>query len=251
VNGSEPLRPHADLTHHYASEQARPAYVRGLFDEAAPHYEWINRLMSFGSGAWYRRRALESAGLLPGDRVLDIASGTGLVARAAASVVGPSGRVLGLDPSRGMLREQRAEPNLRLLQGLGEKLPLASDSFDFVSLGYGLRHIADLNLLFVECVRVLRPGGRLLVLEFGRPRSRVGAFFGRVYLKGLVPAMARLATRSRGAEQVMRYCWDTVDQAVAPEAVVAAIGRAGLTALPTGTVAGVFIEYRGQKPRRA
>jgi demethylmenaquinone methyltransferase/2-methoxy-6-polyprenyl-1,4-benzoquinol methylase len=248
VTGSAPLRPHAQLTGHYASEEARPAYVRSLFDEAAPHYEWINRLMSFGSGAWYRRRALGTAGLLPGARALDIATGTGLVARAAARAVGPAGRVVGLDPSRGMLGQQRVLPNLSLVQAPGEGLPFARGAFDFVSLGYGLRHIADLNALFGECARVLKPGGRLLVLEFGRPRSEMGAWLGRLYLKGLVPAISRLTTGSRGAEQVMRYCWDTVEQAVPPEAVVAAIGRAGLSDLEAERAAGVFIEYRAQKP---
>jgi demethylmenaquinone methyltransferase/2-methoxy-6-polyprenyl-1,4-benzoquinol methylase len=248
VTGSEPLRPHADLTGHYASEQARPAYVRSLFDEAAPHYEWINTLMSFGSGAWYRRRALGKAGLRPGGCALDIATGTGLVARAAAGAIGPGGHVVGLDPSRGMLSEQRVLPNMSLVQAPGEGLPFASNTFDFVSLGYGLRHIADLNVLFAECARVLKPGGRLLVLEFGRPRSRLGAWIGRLYLKGIVPAISRITTGSRAAEQVMRYCWDTVEQAVAPEAVVAAIGRAGLADLEAERAAGVFIEYRAQKP---
>ena len=248
MTGSEPLRPHADLTGHYASEETRPAYVRRLFDEAAPHYEWINTLMSFGSGAWYRRRALGSAGLRPGARALDIATGTGLVARAAAGAVGPGGHVVGLDPSRGMLAEQRVLPNMTLVQAPGEGLPFASSSFDFVSLGYGLRHIADLNVLFAECARVLRPGGRLLVLEFGRPRSRLGIWLGRLYLKGIVPALSRLTTRSRGAEQVMRYCWDTVEQAVAPDTVLAAIGRAGLAELEAERAAGVFIEYRAKKP---
>ena len=248
MTGRAPLRPHADLRRHYASEQARPAYVRSLFDEAAPHYEWINRLMSFGSGAWYRRRALESAGLRPGARVLDIATGTGLVARAASGAVGPAGLVVGLDPSRGMLGQQRVQPNMFLVQAPGEALPFSRSAFDFVSLGYGLRHITDLDGLFVDCARVLRPGGRLLVLEFGRPRSRMGAWLGRIYLKGIVPAIARLTTGSRGAEQVMRYCWDTVEQAVAPEIVIAAVQRAGLADVTAAKAAGVFIEYRGQKP---
>jgi demethylmenaquinone methyltransferase/2-methoxy-6-polyprenyl-1,4-benzoquinol methylase len=244
----EPVRPHGDLTRYYVTDSARPSYVRGLFDEAAPHYEWINKVMSLGSGEWYRRRALAQSGLVAGARVLDIASGTGLVARAASSIVGAQGRVIGLDPSGGMLRQQRCAPNMRLVQGQGETLPLASAQFDFVSLGYGLRHLADLNALFRECLRVLKPGGRLLVLEFGRPRTRIGRTLGRLYLETIVPALTRLGTRNSGAEQVMRYCWDTVDQCVDPESVLSAVREAGFANLSREGVVGIFAEYRAQKP---
>jgi demethylmenaquinone methyltransferase / 2-methoxy-6-polyprenyl-1,4-benzoquinol methylase len=245
---TEPVRPHGDLSRYYVTDEARPTYVRSLFDEAAPHYEWINKVMSLGSGAWYRRRALVRSGLGAGARVLDIATGTGLVARAASRVVGAEGRVVGLDPSAGMLRQQRCAPNMRLVQAQGETLPLGSDEFDFVSLGYGLRYLADLNALFGECLRVLKPGGRLLVLEFGRPRSRVGRRLGRLYLETIVPALTRLGTQNRRAEQVMRYCWDTVDQSVDPEAVLGAIRHSGFENLSRDSVGGIFAEYRARKP---
>lgn len=244
----DPVRPHGDLSRYYVTDAARPTYVRSLFDEAAPHYEWINKVMSLGSGEWYRRRALAQSGLVAGARVLDIATGTGLVARAASSIVGAQGRVVGLDPSGGMLRQQRCAPNMRLVQGQGETLPLGSERFDFVSLGYGLRHLADLNALFAECLRVLKPGGRLLVLEFGRPRSRAGRWLGRLYLETIVPTLTRLGTNNPGAEQVMRYCWDTVDQSVDPAAVLAAVRQAGFDNLSRESVGGIFAEYRATKP---
>ena len=80
---SEPVRPHPTLDRYYRSEDERPAMVRDLFDAGAPSYEWICRVMSFGTGEWYRARALRDAGLREGSRVLDVATGTGLVARAA------------------------------------------------------------------------------------------------------------------------------------------------------------------------
>jgi len=244
----EPIRPHGELARHYGAEGAREGYVRALFDEAAPHYEWINAVMSLGSGVRYRRWALDRAGLAPGARVLDIASGTGLVARAAAAIVGPAGSVVGLDPSPGMLREQRAAPNLRLVRAVGERLPFRGEGFDFVSLGYGLRHVADLSAFFSECRRVLRPGGRLLVLEFAPARPGLAGRMGRLYLEAIIPALARLGTRNAGAERVMRYCWDTVAEAVSPETVLAAARESGFADLRESRVAGLFVEYAGRKP---
>src|SRR5262245_7101173 len=90
--------PHSPLLQHYGRETERPRYVTALFDEAAPNYEWITRMMSLGSGETYRHIALQRAGLQPGMRLLDIASGTGLVLRPAAAIVGPMGLAIGLDP---------------------------------------------------------------------------------------------------------------------------------------------------------
>jgi demethylmenaquinone methyltransferase/2-methoxy-6-polyprenyl-1,4-benzoquinol methylase len=244
----EPIRPHGELACHYGAARAREGYVRGLFDEAAPDYEWINAVMSLGSGAWYRRWSLVRAGLAPGARVLDVASGTGLVARAAAAIVGPAGAVVGLDPSTGMLHEQRAASNLRLVRAVGERLPFRSGGFDFVSLGYGLRHVADLRALFSECRRVLRPGGRLLVLEFAPARPGIAGRLSRLYLEAVIPTLARLGARNAGAERVMRYCWDTVAEAVSPQTVLAAAREAGFADVEGSPVAGLFVEYTGRNP---
>jgi demethylmenaquinone methyltransferase/2-methoxy-6-polyprenyl-1,4-benzoquinol methylase len=242
-----PVRPHAPLPGYYGPDEERTGYVNRLFDEAAPHYEWINRMMSLGSGEAYRRMALERAGLRPGMRLLDIASGTGLVLRPAARIVGPTGGVVGLDPSAGMLGESRAIEPRPLVQARGETLPFPSQSFDFVSLGYGLRHMADLRILFGECFRVLRQTGRMLVLEFARPRSGVTLSLSRFYLKSLVPFLTRIGTSSPAAEQVMRYCWDTVNERVPSEFVLDAMKHAGFTGTVNRRVFGVFVEFSGKK----
>jgi demethylmenaquinone methyltransferase/2-methoxy-6-polyprenyl-1,4-benzoquinol methylase len=238
-----PVPPHASLLQYYGADEARASYVEGLFDLAAPHYERINRILSLGAGLAYRRRALEQAGLRPGMRLLDIATGTGLMLRPAARIVGPTGLVVGLDPSLGMLRESRSIEPLPLVQARGEWLPFASEHFDFVSLGYGLRHVSDLDALFGECFRVLRQGGRLLVLEFSRPRSRFNLTLSRFYLNRLVPFITRLATRDPGAERLMRYCWDTVDRVVPAEVVLESVQRAGFADAVRKPVFGVFAEF--------
>lgn len=242
-----PLPPHKPLRQYYGEDARRPAYVGSLFDAAAPHYEWINRVMSLGSGELYRRVALVAGGLRSGMRVLDLATGTGLVARAAAKVIGSSGSVVGLDPSSGMLRECVKAKAMPVVQARGEALPFESAIFDFVSLGYGLRHVADLDSLLRECGRVLRPGGHLLILEFGRPRSRAGLWLGRLYLQKVIPAVTRLGTRSESAETVMRYCWDTVEHCVPPEHVLGAMSRAGFAGLSQKSVLGIFAEYAATK----
>jgi demethylmenaquinone methyltransferase/2-methoxy-6-polyprenyl-1,4-benzoquinol methylase len=204
--------------------------------------------MSLGTGASYRRMALLDAGLKPGMRVLDIATGTGLVARAAVRIVGAAGRVVGLDPSAGMLRECLKTVAIPVLQGRGEAVPFGDDVFDFVSIGYGLRHLADISVFFREAFRVLKPGGRLLILEFSRPRSAGGLWLGRLYLQKVVPLLTRLVTRNRSAEQVMRYCWDTVDQSVAPAVVLGALTDAGFAPTRRKVVVGIFSEYSGVRP---
>jgi demethylmenaquinone methyltransferase/2-methoxy-6-polyprenyl-1,4-benzoquinol methylase len=239
------------LKQYYDRDAERPGYVRRLFDDAAPHYDRITRTMSLGSGESYRRMALLEAGLKPGMRVLDIATGTGLVARAALRIVGPTGGVVGLDPSAGMLRECLRTLPIPVMQGRGEALPFGSALFDFVGLGYALRHVADIRLFFRECFRVLKPGGRLLILEFSRPRSRAGLWLARVYLQKMVPAVTSLITGNHSAEQLMRYCWDTVDQCVAPEIVLSALTDAGFVTGGPKVVVGILSEYSATRPDRA
>ena len=152
------------LPGYYGDERGRRHFLRDLFDGNARDYDYVERLLALGSGSWYRRHALLRAGLAPGMHVLDVATGTGLVAREAMAIIGPEGTVVGLDPSAGMLAEAHRLLPMRLVRGRGERLPLRDASFDFVSMGFALRHVTDLNALFGEFHRVLKPGGSLCVL---------------------------------------------------------------------------------------
>src|SRR5271168_2452331 len=161
--------PHPPLRDYYAQEAQRNAWVRELFDRTAGDYDRIERVMALGTGSHYRRMALRRAGIQPGMRVLDIGAGTGLTARQAARLVGASGQVIGVDPSTGMLHSAKVPAGVEMLVGSAEAIPAAADSADFLCMGYALRHVSDLSAAFREFMRVLKPGGRICVLEITRP----------------------------------------------------------------------------------
>lgn len=239
--------PHPLLPAYYDSEAQRRGFVRRLFDGTAGDYDRIERTLSFGTGAWYRRRALLRAGLAPGMTALDVAVGTGLVAREALAIVGAAGRVIGLDPSTGMLQQARAAVPIPLVQGVGERLPFADGQFDFVSMGYGLRHVADLGGLFREFHRVLRPGGVACVLEIARPDSAVSRALLKLYLRGLGPLLSRLVGRTPEAPTLYRYFWDTIEACVPPARVMTALEETGFTRVNRYIEARMFSEYTARR----
>ena len=221
----------------------RQRVVNALFDRSAEHYDRACGIMSFGSGRGYRREALGRAGLRPGMHVLDVGTGTGLLAREIAHLLGSSGRLVGLDPSWNMMAAGRRELDLRFVQGLGERLPFRDSRFDLVTMGYALRHVPDLDQAFREYHRVLKPGGRLLLLEITRPASTLGLALARVYFGALVPFFTRIGTGSRNAAELMRFYWETIVQCVPPETVLASLGRAGFASPARALMHGIFSEY--------
>ncbi|RMG50045.1 MAG: methyltransferase domain-containing protein [Gammaproteobacteria bacterium] len=241
------LPPHPVLREYYPDEDTRRRKVRALFDASGAHYDWINSVMSLRTGERYRAEALERAGLQAGDKVVDVGCGTGVLAQKAAEIAGPEGCVIGVDPSPGMLAEARRR-GVTVVVGRGEQLPLADGSADFLSMGYALRHVADLIETFAEYRRVLRPGGRLLLLEIAPPRSRLGHWFLRLYLKRIVPAITWLGTRNPQARLLMSYYWDTVEQCVPPEAILDALREAGFEEVKRHVLFGIFGEYTARRP---
>jgi demethylmenaquinone methyltransferase/2-methoxy-6-polyprenyl-1,4-benzoquinol methylase len=247
-----PRAPHPVLRSYYTSEDQRQPFVVALFDQAARHYDRVCRVMSLGSGQWYRGQALRRAGLRPGMRLLDVATGTGLVARAATTIVGDDpGAVVGLDPSAGMLREARKRLRIPLVQGRIETLPFPPARFDVVSIGYALRHAADLDVAFAECRRVLVPGGRIVVLEITRAGSAGGRWAIRAYFRHILPFLMRLASPRAHARLLMRYYWDTIDACVPPREIVEALGRAGFVDVEHRLQGGCLSEYVGVRPNVA
>ena len=244
---STPLPPHPTLRRYYTTDADRPAAVNDLFDSGAQFYERICSIMSLGSGEMYRRDALKEAGLTAGSRVLDVATGTGLMLRSAAAGSGETGLAIGLDPSTEMLRECRRRCDAPVIRGIGETLPFADASFDIVSMGYALRHVSDLRALFREYARVLKPGGRLLILEITQPQSRIGRWFTRLYLRTIVPAVAKLSTGADAARRMMNYFWDTIETCVAPDVILGAMRDAGFSNAARRVKGGILSEYVGTK----
>ena len=241
------LEPHPVLPDYYSDLAQRPAFVRGLFDRTARYYDHINRLLSFGSGSWHRRQALLRAGLRPGMTVLDVAIGTGLVARQALTVTGDPQAVIGLDISAGMLAEVRRLLGIPLIQGLMEQLPVADACCDLVSMGYALRHVADLNATFREFHRVLRPGGALLILEITRPAHPIKRALLKFYLGRLVPLLGWLTTGQRDLQTLMHYYWDTIEHCVPPETILQALRDAGFDEAGCRVEFDLFRAYLGRK----
>lgn len=252
-NAAPARAPHAPLKDYYANEDERAGFVRHLFDSTAEDYDRMEWILGFGSGPWYRGEALKRAGLRPGMSVVDVGTGTGLVARAAVRLCGDPSRVVGVDPSPGMLANAKQLPDgVRLVHGRAEVIPFPDASFDFLSMGYALRHISDLSVAFAEFHRVLKPGGRVCLMEIAQPESVWGQRILKTYMKGVVPALAWVVgSHKRGTAKLWRYYWDTIEACVSPEQVLATLRSSGFETVQRHVAAKglAFLgEYQAVKP---
>ena len=245
--GAAGIRPHRDLPEFYSSRDRRAEFVARLFDDTARYYDRISGALSFGTCKAYRKLALRRAGLQPGMQMLDVATGTGLAAQAALDLgIAPS-RLIGLDPSAGMLHENKKRRTIPLVQARGESLPFPDGMFDFICMGYALRHVEDLAVLFREFHRVLKPGGRVLILEITRPESRLVFSMGQFYLDRFLPAVTRLLTRNEDAGRLLKFYWATIAECVPPETITAALAESGLTEVNRRKTGSLLSDYSAVK----
>jgi demethylmenaquinone methyltransferase / 2-methoxy-6-polyprenyl-1,4-benzoquinol methylase len=236
------------LPSYYVDELGRKRFTRELFDHTAVDYEPVERLAGLGTGARYRKDALKRSGLEHGMKVLDVAAGTGLTARAAAELSGSAGSVVALDPSIEMLHQARKTSGMYFVQGTAEKLPCRDGQFDFLSMGYALRHLSDLRLAFHEFFRALKPSGRLCLLEISRPEGRLAGGALKLYMRTLVPWAAKFITSHPDSHLLMRFYWDTIEACVPPARIVTALADAGFENVKRHRHLGIFSEYVGIKP---
>ena len=222
--------------------------MRGLFDRTAQDYDRLESILGLGMGFRYRRRALRGAGLRKGMTVLDVGTGTGLLARAAAEIVGDATHVTGVDPSAGMLAHAKVPAGLRLLVGSADEIPAGGSSADFVCMGYALRHISDLSAAFGEFYRVVRPGGRLCILEMTAPAAAVPRAILKAWMHGLMPRIASLLTRCGETPMLMRYHWDTIAACVPPALILRTLRDAGFVDVEQDIELSIFSAYRARKP---
>ena len=250
MNTSKPApvqAPHVPLTDYYQTEQERQAYLRKIFDNTAVDYDRIEAMLAWGTGSRYRRQALVRGGLKAGMKVLDVGVGTGLVAAQACMLTGDPSLVTGVDPSPGMMAASKLPRTMTLKEGRAESLPFPDNHFDFLSMGYALRHISDLGVAFAEFERVLKPGGRLCILEITQAQSPFGRWLLKSYMRGVIPLLTRFVSRQKDTATIWRYYWDSIEACVPPAQVMATLRGAGLTQIGQHLEVGVFSEYHAVK----
>ncbi len=219
--------------------------VRAMFDRIAGVYDPMNRLMTAGLDQRWRCRAADLAGLRPGSRALDVATGTGDLALELAGRVSPGGEVVACDFSPAMLERARAKAPPSAAVSFewanAQELPYASDSFDAATVGFGARNFADLGRGLAEMARVVRRGGRVVVLEITTPQKPPLSWFYSVWFDRVVPGLGRLAegvpspaSSSPGAREASiasayRYLPSSVKRFPAPDELAARMARCGLT----------------------
>jgi demethylmenaquinone methyltransferase / 2-methoxy-6-polyprenyl-1,4-benzoquinol methylase len=226
VTGSSNPRRAPGKTLPTGEERAR--LVRDMFDRIAGRYELLNAVMTAGLYRLWNRKVVRATGLRPGDSALDLACGTGSLTRALAGAVGPAGSVLGVDFSSEMLRAAEARPAANIDYRLGDATDLAgvpTGRFDAATIAYGARNIPDLDGLFAEMNRVLRPGGTAVCLEIARPAGKLpGAFYG-LWFDRIVPRVGGLIS---GDPQAYSYLPESVKAFVAPNELAVIMERNGL-----------------------
>jgi demethylmenaquinone methyltransferase/2-methoxy-6-polyprenyl-1,4-benzoquinol methylase len=200
--------------------------VRAMFDRIAGFYDLMNSVMTAGLHHRWRARAADLAALGPGESALDVACGTGDLAIELARRVGTGGEVIGSDFAAEMLERARAkDPGLIWEWGNALELPYASGRFDAATVGFGARNFSDLDRGLAEMTRVVKPGGRVVVLEITTPRKPPLSTFYRVWFDHVVPLIGRLT----GEQEAYTYLPSSVRRFPGPEGLAAAMERAGLS----------------------
>jgi demethylmenaquinone methyltransferase/2-methoxy-6-polyprenyl-1,4-benzoquinol methylase len=233
-----------------ASSSGRPsrgsdqfaAQVNRMFDRVARRYDAMNSVMTAGLHHRWRERAADRAGLSEGDSALDVCCGTGDLALELAGRVGPRGRVVGCDFSEPMLDLARAKAEQRGAAVRFEfadalRLPYDHRSFDAVTVGFGVRNLADLDRGLGEMARVLRPGGRLVILEITQPRRQPLALFYSLWFDRIVPLLGSMA----GDRDAYSYLPESVRSFPSPQGLAARMDAAGFERIRVTILAGGII----------
>ncbi len=222
--------------------------VRAMFDRIAGVYDLMNSVMTAGLHHRWRERAADLAAVGRNGRALDVATGTGDLAIALKRRVGPGGEVLGSDFSERMLELARAKAaDVRFESGDALALPYPDSSFDAATVGFGARNFADLGRGLREMARVVRPGGRVVVLEITTPSRPPLSWFFRLWFDRLVPTLGRLA----GDPDAYSYLPSSVRRFPDPGELAAAMSAAGLAEIRyVLTAGGIIALHSGTVPSR-
>lgn len=204
----------SDVTTHFGyktvAAHEKEQMVAGVFHSVAAKYDLMNDLMSFGIHRLWKRFAIDCAGLRPAQKVLDLAGGTGDLTARFSRIVGERGEVVLADINDSMLKVGRDKlhnlglvDNIRYVQANAEALPFPDNHFDLITIGFGLRNVTDKEKALASMFRVLKPGGRLLVLEFSKPTSELMAKLYDLYSFHILPKMGKLVARDSDSYQYL------------------------------------------------
>ncbi len=204
----------SDVTTHFGyktvAAHEKEQMVAGVFHSVAAKYDLMNDLMSFGIHRLWKRFAIDCAGLRPTQKVLDLAGGTGDLTARFSRIVGERGEVVLADINDSMLKVGRDKlrnlglvDNIRYVQANAEALPFPDNHFDLITIGFGLRNVTDKEKALASMFRVLKPGGRLLVLEFSKPTSELMAKLYDLYSFHILPKMGKLVARDSDSYQYL------------------------------------------------
>ena len=204
----------SDVTTHFGyktvAAHEKEQMVAGVFHSVAAKYDLMNDLMSFGIHRLWKRFAIDCAGLRPAQKVLDLAGGTGDLTARVSRIVGERGEVVLADINDSMLKVGRDKlrnlglvDNIRYVQANAEALPFPDNHFDLITIGFGLRNVTDKEKALASMFRVLKPGGRLLVLEFSKPTSELMAKLYDLYSFHILPKMGKLVARDSDSYQYL------------------------------------------------
>ncbi len=238
-----------DFGYERVAEEEKARRVGDVFRSVAPSYDVMNDLMSLGLHRWWKRFALELAGVRAGSRVLDVASGSGDLARAFAKRAGPTGQVWMTDINAAMLgvgRDKLMDAGIvaPMARCDAEKLPFRDDTFDCVSVAFGLRNMTHKDLALAEMRRVARPGGRVVVLEFSKPWKPLAKAYD-AYSFSVLPALGKYVAKDEAA---YRYLAESIRMHPDQETLKAMMEAAGLARVEYfNLAAGVVALHRGWK----
>ncbi|MBD3898576.1 bifunctional demethylmenaquinone methyltransferase/2-methoxy-6-polyprenyl-1,4-benzoquinol methylase UbiE [Halomonas sp. ML-15] len=232
--------------------EEKASRVADVFHSVAARYDVMNDLMSLGIHRIWKRLAIERAGVRPGHSVLDIAGGTGDLTLKFSRLVGPSGRVVLADINESMLRvgrdkllDQGVGGNVEYVQANAECLPFPDNSFDCITIAFGLRNVTDKDAALRSMARVLKPAGRLLVLEFSKPPSALLSKVYDEYSFRLLPKMGELVANDADS---YRYLAESIRMHPDQETLKAMMEAAGLERVEyTNLTGGIVALHRGIK----
>jgi demethylmenaquinone methyltransferase/2-methoxy-6-polyprenyl-1,4-benzoquinol methylase len=230
-----------------ANPDAKPALVQALFNQLAPHYDKLNDVISLGLHRGWKRQACQSLGLQAGQTALDVCTGTGDLAAILAEMVGQQGKVIGIDFSSAMLavatQRWHNQPHITFTQGDAMALPLADASVDAAVMSFGLRNVANTQTALAQLVRVVKPQGRIAILDTCPTPSLPGF---KWYFSVVMPKLGQLLS---GQGEAYAYLNQSTEAFLSPEQVAQQLAACGAQGVRATTLAfGAAMLVTGQRP---